>query len=54
MKYWFGKGWAAPVLKKRWAFIATVTWNLMRLSGFKHFSYIQHRAWERAVGVERI
>ncbi len=50
---WFGKGWAQPVVSKRWAFIATVTDWLKRATNYRLGVHIHHRAWERACGIER-
>lgn len=48
---WFGKGWAMPVVSKRWAFAATVLDRVKRVTRYKIGSHAAHRAWEHAVGV---
>lgn len=52
MGVWFGKGWAQPVVSKRWAFVATVTDRLKRLTRYRLFVSAAHRSWERACGIE--
>lgn len=47
------KHWAAPVVSKPWAILATITYWIARKSNFRLFPHFQHTAWERAVGVYR-
>ncbi len=51
MRTWFGYGWAAPVVSRRWALVATVMEWIKRASGYRLALDGYHRAWERAVGV---
>lgn len=50
----FGRGWAQPVVSKRWALVATVTDRVKRMSGFRLCVGSSHRAWERACGIPRV
>jgi hypothetical protein len=51
MRTWFGYGWAAPVISRRWAFAATVLDRAKRLTRYRMFVRSSHRAWERAIGI---
>lgn len=53
MGVWFGKGWAQPVVSKRWAFVATVTEWIKRGTNYRWAwpTHAHHRAWERACGL---
>lgn len=50
-----GRRWAQPVVHKRWAFVATILDSLSRCVGQPMWLHgPARRAWEKAVGVERV
>jgi len=51
VKQFFGTGWATPVVKRRWAVVASVTQIFKRLTGYRFFATSHARSWERAVGI---
>ena len=48
MLTWFGKGWAQPVTKRRWALAATVLFQIQRMTGHRLDGKWHHRAWQRS------
>lgn len=51
MRSWFGYGWAQPVVRRRWALVATLYHWMLRHSGYRLSGAPTHWAWERAVGI---
>lgn len=45
------KNWAMPVKSYPWAVVATVTQWGKKLTRYRYFATVHHRAWEHAVGV---
>lgn len=48
MGAWFGYGWAQPVTKRRWAFTATLLYQVGRATRFRVGGDAAHRAWMKA------
>jgi hypothetical protein len=46
-----GHGWAQPVTSKPWAFVASVLFQVSRLSGYRVLNHSKHLAWEKACGL---
>lgn len=51
VKTWLGYGWAQqPVTSRTWAFIASLLFEVSRLTGYRVLNHAKHVAWCKAGG----
>lgn len=48
---WMGRGWAQPVVSRRWAVICSVACAIKKASGYRLLAGFSHSAWARACGL---